>query len=318
MYDELKDDINAAFKTDEFICFEKNNTNANCDFLLPFVSSENDKPKGKILWSEVLEKENDILDSIFSWYECDICFHYLFPTILQHCLENNFSDDDVLMCLMDRFSPSFFEYGDCSYFNEFSNLSKLQRDVVKDFLLLLESKNTSFQESCTSALSALDWLNSRDKLIEIISFNFSKENLFLIEDITSEQEKEGDFLRHSLFNINWSELATKNNLLLASVIDDYPLLSNKAFLYFIPACMIATLYDFFDENSNIPFNTIHNICYANQRNLKDKFIFEKFNIFSLDQKKAVQAFLELILKTGRSEKFDRRKIMISLMEFWAK
>lgn len=254
---------------------------------------------------------SSIFDNIFSWHDNEDIFDHFFPSVLINCIENDFSENEVTLCLMEKLEPSFFNFGDCKYFYEISYFNLEQRNIFHEFITRFKNKNALHDIECEKVEKTLNWLKRRDDLIEEIRCVFDTEERLPYHDIADPFDIDGKYLCEKLNGLNWQDV---NKDLLSSIIEDYYYLYDKAFFFFIPSCLINTLINLFDVSLTIPYYTIG---YLSQ-NINDNLNKKKYSFFLPKHKVIVAKFFSLILELGSCEKFRKKDIEISLESMWLK
>lgn len=155
----------------------------------------------------------------------------------------------------------------------------------------------------------MQWFDKRAQLIRIIEHNFEDNLVFSEKEIADIQDKDGYFLCKKLSNTSWKNLLTDKEKF-SFIIDDYLLLYSVPFCYFMPACMIASLYDIHDDyyiRNCLTFyeHTVYNLCGQSD------YLKERYALFTPVQKNVIAYFLRLIFEVTEDE-----RIITALKEHW--
>lgn len=283
--------ISEVFFTESRLCYDNLLTKTEEWFITaqPMVLSDSQL---SLFWEDVLKDKRWVLERIECWYENDEIFNYLLPAILIDCLDSGFSESMVQLCLEERLQRDYFGFGVCRYGSSLSLLTVEQRDAFGQFLEVAKANASNYVESYLPAYEVIEWLGRRDKLVDEIKCSFPKEQTFSAEEIADFQDRDGRYLCEKLVNITWPELLADKEKF-DFIIDDYIHLYDEPYCYFMPACIIASLYDiwggYYARKGMFFYEyTISNLCgkscYLRSRNKR----------FTSEQRVIVVNFLKLI------------------------
>jgi hypothetical protein len=128
------------------------------------------------------------------------------------------------------------------------------------------------------------------------------------KNIVEHESLEGDEVLNVFSGKHWKQLT-------ADTIDYHhdilPIISPEAFRFYLPAYLIFTL-DNFSSDSNAVDHTVFGLCPPRPQNPLFEHFVSRMNVLTLEQKRAVKSFLELVKPEYKKE------VSHALKVYWIK
>lgn len=237
---QLVECIKHVFKSDIKIYLDASKP-LNKKTLVKFLNDKDIVPIGLtcIYWEQVIN-EKKYLDSIIEWYQHSSLFDYFLPALLIHIINNQYREDEVLLCVIDRLSPEFLAYNECRYIDKLYEFTSDQRRAISSFITECYKINASIEDTYLSVIEALNYIDEINRVIDYIydSYHYKMKGEYIVSALES---RDGHEIFQLLKDKSWIALIEDRGDIVKNINYGYVYLYLDSALYFLPSYMVLSL-----------------------------------------------------------------------------